>query len=427
MSGEENAVYTFDCTHDLRMDKDFQKGFQLTRPFNLIFSCFVILFTLWNIKNIILFGGFFSQIQWFMSISFLIISLIVWIRDRNGSINYKRILASNAGKPARHVIEFKDSVIEHSEPDTGNHGQITYDRIRKIVRTKENLILFMNYSQGFCVPRSALSGDEEPFLSFLKEKCGNWRRKKVLSGLCGCILNILKIIVLVLALLITIVRPAFGLSDQQTSAPKNDMTLQEIVATLEDLGITGIRPEMLAELEDDFATYPDYYYSNELKIIDVLFCMSYDYYNADTGTWTAASDDVFYFDLECIFIDTMYSDFLQGVSALDPELDFENISEDISGADYENNQGKQSADFTWNGTSYRITGRVDNDWFDLDAADDLGSIIKNANTGKQLYFASDTGTGIILFYRDAAWAEKFESTTGIKLYDSAMKLYYSIG
>ena len=205
------------------------------------------------------------------------------------------------------------------------------------------------------------------------------------------------------------------------------MTLQEIVATLDDLGITGISPEMLAELEDDFATYPDYYYSNELKIIDVLFCMSYDYYNADTGTWTAASDDVFYFDLECIFIDTMYSDFLQGVSALDPELDFENISEDISGADYENNQGKQSADFTWNGTSYRITGRVDNDWFDLDAADDLGSIIKNANTGKQLYFASDTGTGIILFYRDAAWAEKFESTTGIKLYDSAMKLYYSIG
>ena len=98
MSGEENAVYTFDCTHDLRMDKDFQKGFQLTRPFNLIFSCFVILFTLWNINNIILFGGFFSQIQWFMSISFLIISLIVWIRDRNGSINYKRILASMPAK-----------------------------------------------------------------------------------------------------------------------------------------------------------------------------------------------------------------------------------------------------------------------------------------------------------------------------------------
>ena len=178
MSGEENAVYTFDCTHDLRMDKDFQKGFQLTRPFNLIFSCFVILFTLWNINNIILFGGFFSQIQWFMSISFLIISLIVWIRDRNGSINYKRILASNAGKPARHVIEFTDSVIEHSEPDTGNHGQITYDRIRKIVRTKENLILFMNYSQGFCVPRSALSGDEEPFLSFFERKMWQLEKKE---------------------------------------------------------------------------------------------------------------------------------------------------------------------------------------------------------------------------------------------------------
>lgn len=426
MSGEENAVYTFDCTHDLRMDKDCQKGFLLTRPLTLISSCLVILFTLWNIKNIILYGGFFSQIQWFVSISLLIISLIAWIRDRNGSINYKRELESNNGKPHRNLFEFKETTIEQTNPDTGNHGQITYDRIKKVVRTKENLILIMNYSQGFCVPRSSFSDNEEPFLSFLKEKCVNWKGKKVLSGLFGRILNILKVIVILLTLLITIIRPWFGIFDQLSSSPKDDMTLQEIVAMLEDLGITGISPEMLAGLEDDFATYPDYYYSNELKIIDVLFYMSYDYYNADTGTWTTASDDVFYFDLECIFIDTMYSDFLQGVSALDPELDFENISEDISGADYEHNQGKQSANFSWNGTSYRITGQVNYDWFDLDAADDLRSIIKNADTGKQLYFASDTGTGIIIFYRDAAWAEKFESTTGIKLYDSAMKLYYEI-
>jgi hypothetical protein len=231
----------------------------------------------------------------------------------------------------------------------------------------------------------------------------------------------------VLALLITIVRPVFGLFDQLTSAPKNDMTCQEIVTMLEDLGITGADPEVLAEIEDYIAKYPDIYNSNVDKILDVLFCMGYDTYNAETGEWAPAANGVFYFDLECGSIDTMYTDFLRGVSALDPELDFENIQEDKSGANYELNKGKQAADFTWNGTSYRITGKVDYDWFDLGAADDLKNIIRDADTGKQLYFASDAGTGLIVFYRDAAWAKKFESTTGIKLYDSAVKLYYGIG
>jgi hypothetical protein len=285
----------------------------------------------------------------------------------------------------------------------------------------------MNYSRGFCVPRSALSDNEELFLSFLKERCINWKRKKVLTGLFGRVLNVFKYALIVLALLITIVRPVFGLFDQLTSAPKNDMTCQEIVAMLEELGITGADPDLLAEVASDMAEYPELYYNKTYKIIDVLFCMGCGTYDEETWEWTPSDGGVFYFDMECGSIDTMYTDFLRGVSALDPELNFENIQEDISGANYEINKGKQSADFTWNGTSYRITGKVDYDWFDLDAADDLKNIIRDADTGKQLYFASDTGTGLIVFYRDAAWAKKFESTTGIELYDSAVKLYYGIG
>ena len=427
MNEQENAIFSFDYVHDLRTHKDFQKSFALVRPANLILSCFIILYTIWNIKNIILWGDYFSKLQWMLSVIYGITLLIVWIRDRNGDINYKRMLDSNGGKPCRNLFEFKETTIEQTNPDTGNHGQITYDRIIKVFRTKENLILIMNYNQGFCVPRSALSDNEELFLSFLKERCINWKRKKVLTGLFGRVLNVLKYTLIVLALLITIVRPVFGLFDQLSSAPKNDMTCQEIVTMLEDLGITGADPDLLAELASDMNAYPEFYYNNTCKIFDVLFCMSYDIYNAETGEWAPAANGVFYFDMECGSIDTMYTDFLRGVSALDPELDFENIQEDISGANYDINKGKQSADFTWNGTSYRITGKVDYDWFDLGAADDLKNIIRDADTGKQLYFASDTDTGLIVFYRDAAWAKKFESATGIELYDSAVKLYYGIG
>ena len=52
-----------------------------------------------------------------------------------------------------------------------SHRSKAYDKIIKVFRTKENLILIMNYSRGFCVPRSALSDNEELFLSFLKERC----------------------------------------------------------------------------------------------------------------------------------------------------------------------------------------------------------------------------------------------------------------
>lgn len=425
MNEQETAIFSFDYVHDLRTHKDCQKGFALVRPANLILSSFIILYTIWNIKNIILWGDYFSKLQWMFSVIYGITLLIVWIRDRNGDINYKRMLDSNSGKPCRYLFEFKETTIEQTNPDTVNHGQITYDRIKKVIRTKENLILIMNYNQGFCVPRSALSDNEELFLSFLKERCINWKRKKVLTGLFGRVLNVLKYTLIVLALLITIVRPVSGLFDQLTSAPKNDMTCQEIVTMLEELGVTG-DPEMIAELEADLKEYPELYYDNESRILDVLYCMGCGTYDYDTWEWTPATGGVYSFDLECVDLDTMYSDYLRGVSALDPELDFKNITEDLSEANYEINKGKQSANFTWDGTSYRITGKLDYDWFDVGAADDLKNIIKDRDTGKQLYFASGYGS-IIVFYRDAAWAKQFESTTGIKLYESAVKAYYGIG
>ena len=203
------------------------------------------------------------------------------------------------------------------------------------------------------------------------------------------------------------------------------MTCQEIVTMLEELGVTG-DPEMIAELEADLEEYPELYYDNESRILDVLYCMGCGTYDYDTWEWTPATGGVYSFDLECVDLDTMYSDFLRGVSALDPELDFKNITEDLSEANYEINKGKQSADFTWDGTSYRISGKLDYDWFDVGAADDLKNIVKDRDTGRQLYFASGYDS-IIVFYRDAGWAKQFEATTGIKLYESAVKAYYGIG
>ena len=426
MNEQETAIFSFDCVHDLRTHKDFQKGFLRTRPANLILDAAIILAVIWCIFSIIPTDDVFSIGFFAFSVVYLVTTLIVWIINIDGDINYKRMLDSNGGKPPRNIFTFTDSSIHQLNPDTGNKGEIEYGKILRVIRTKENLILIMNYGQGFCIPKAALNGNEEQFLSFLREKCPNWKRKKPVSCLLGKILYIAKISVLILGLLITIIRPLFQLADLIPTPPqKGDMTCQEIVTMLDELGVTG-DPEMIAELEADLEEYPELYYDNESRILDVLYCMGCGSYDYDTWEWIPATGGVYSFDLECVDLDTMYSDFLRGVSALDPELDFKNITEDLSEANYEINKGKQSADFTWDGTSYRITGKLDYDWFDVGAADDLKNIIKDRDTGRQLYFASGYGS-IIVFYRDADWAKQFEYTTGIKLYESAVKAYYGIG
>ena len=145
MNENENAIYTFDYTHDLHTDQEFQKAFILTRTANLIASCLVILITLWNTKNIILFGGFFSQIQWIFSITFGITSLIVWIRDRNGNIHYdvadmtvyrpdrKFDLVTCTGDAVNHIAELSDveKIFENVYAYTAEGGYFVFDLLNE--------------------------------------------------------------------------------------------------------------------------------------------------------------------------------------------------------------------------------------------------------------------------------------------------------
>ena len=61
---------------------------------------------------------------------------------------------------------------------------------------------------------------------------------------------------------------------------------------------------------------------------------------------------------------------------------------------------------------------MDYDWYDLDALEQLNEIILDADTGKQLWFASDGGQGLLVFYADAQWSGNFFAATGIKLHSS---------
>ena len=44
--------------------------------------------------------------------------------------------------------------------------------------------------------------------------------------------------------------------------------------------------------------------------------------------------------------------------------------------------------------------------------------MKGIGDGRQLWFATDNGQGLVMFYRDKAWVNQFSAATGIVFFDS---------
>ena len=112
----------------------------------------------------------------------------------------------------------------------------------------------------------------------------------------------------------------------------------------------------------------------------------------------------------------MYTDFLTGISSLDKEeLDFKNIQEDTSQMNWEEGTGKRTVTFEWKNKQFTLEAAVEDDWFDLNVANELNEIIKKSGNGKQLYFTGDGYQECIVFYRDPEWAKSFQTETGLEL------------
>ena len=162
----------------------------------------------------------------------------------------------------------------------------------------------------------------------------------------------------------------------------------EIAEILKEFGIEGITEELTKALEEHYAQLPpDILFD---KTAALLTSVGDGKMNYDTFEWTPFKNGVYSFDVEVFRIDTMYTDFLRGVSALGgDELIFENIQEDSSDVDWEEGTGKRTVSFEWKGNKFVIEAEDMQDWFDVRVADKLNKIIIANGTGKRLFFASD--------------------------------------
>lgn len=189
----------------------------------------------------------------------------------------------------------------------------------------------------------------------------------------------------------------------------------ELAQILKDFGVEGITEDVIRQLEDGEAMRGDEFCLD--RTASLLMWAGSGTTDWDNMVWTPAENGVYTFDREVFRLETMYTDFLRGVSALGgKELSFENIREDTGGVDWERGTGRRTVSFDWDGESYVLEAENHNDWFDVSAADALNRIILSRETGKSLYFATDGYQECIVFYRDSAWAEAFQTQTGLELF-----------
>lgn len=361
---------------------------------------------------------------------YFLIQLLMFFLRRNGGIQYKRMLSNNNGKPMHIHLHFDDTGIYTFNLDTENRNTYRYEQLRSLAQTKNYLVLLMEYNQFLLVKKDNLTGGtQNDFVDYLLSLCPKIKPRKIRSNRPGQIINVIMIAVLIFGLILAVYRLPLIQHYFDSKRPiNNSMSYQQIADGLVSFGIQVDDASIaeLTEFDDLYQNDPYYaeYYSDYSKVLDLLCYTGGGTYDEETWEWTPSTSGVYWFDTEVFNIETMYTDFLRGVCALNSqELNFTNIQEDTSKVNWEYGSGMQSATFHWNSHSYHLEGRVQYDWFDLSAADDLNKIIQTQVQDKQLYFVYDGGQGYLVLYGTKEWAKELEAATGLDLQTRASSVW----
>ena len=156
----------------------------------------------------------------------------------------------------------------------------------------------------------------------------------------------------------------------------------------------------------------------EEEIIEALFLLGDGRYDAQKDVITPWTDSVYAFDMEMTWIEEGYELLLNAVERMSGgAVDIENVNVDIGEDLWNKGWGEFPLRFTMNGEPCEFKLTLNTDWMDLRIIDDLNRELVKRDPEKKLWFTSADGQSLILFYRDRAWAERFQRETGLELSD----------
>lgn len=407
-------------TWDLATYKEFSKGALFTMKSRVIIDmiaiCYLIayIFVIGLMKNNF---GFFSVV-----VTLLLIWIVVKLVTRKGGIQYKRMISNNNGQPPRNRMTVTEDGFQAQNLDNENVNNFAFSRVLSIAETENLLIMMMEYRQGFIIDKRTLTGGTyDELVEFLFSSCTNLKKRKIYTGRGSKIRKIIILLLILVGLVFAFVQEAtnddyyedvYGIP----SGKMNDLSYEEIAQEMEILGIKDIPEETLDRLQNEWNQFSkeEQQYLNKATLL--LTEIGIGTYDNITWTRTPTSENVYAFDMEFLNVESMYTEFLTGVSAIGGgDLDFTAIEEDLDEVDWENGTGSRFVKFEWKGSSCYLGAEMMNDWFDSSFADNLNIMIAARCDGKQLYFGSDGYQMVYVFYCDSEWAAEFEEVTGIPL------------
>lgn len=414
----ENYRFKSEMTHDLPTILEFDRYTLGAYPKTIIQQSALIL-----ILFAILFMSGIASCALICIITIaamFLVWLISFLKNRYGNISYKRTLAAHQGTPPHFTLYFCEDGIYDVRDDGVIDRIYHYDQICKVIETPNLLVLMMPYRVGIILQKDTLAGGtQEELITFLGWHCPNWKDRKILRGTAYKVLNWIMLAIMVLTLISGIcnlagVRP----SGKEKATLTNDMTYQQMAQELSTLGIT-ISDRAIQELEamdeEHAAAYgEDYYtyYSSASKIYDLLYWESAGFYDEETWKWTPSQSGVYYCEIEVWNEGAMYSDFFTGLTSMNSELDFSEVTEDYSAADLEKGTGKVTVSFNYGSTTYVLDADYDYDWFDTDILDEVGAVLATDENQKDLYVYYD-GEGCMLYYGTAEQAASLSTMSGL--------------
>lgn len=417
----ENVRFRSDFYHDLKLQKEFNRGGiegnLYLRGIYLVISG-VFLWFFWKMVIELRQPVEYARTLPGITAIWLAVELFRLISLHGGGIHYKRSLMLHGGQATHDSVLFCDDAIYTLEEKTGNKTILKYETVRIVYETKNLYMLGMKYGVFLMVDKRTLTGTREEFGQFLYEKCPKLRHKKVRKCKTGRIINYIKWSVIALSLVFALFfHPWLQINKRIQGQIHNGMKLAEISAELEAFGLTPMTDTELVTTENGL------FYLSDDKLTHLLFCMGEGTRDYGTGAFDPAESGVFFTYYWAQFPETMYTDLLNGIAAMSRgELVIENISEDHSNADWNNYDGTISVSFLLNGAPQKIDAVFYQEWYDEQILNTLNSMIMEA-TGKTLWFADFEDTGCFLFLGDQDWAAAFADRTGLEFSSDINDIY----
>lgn len=408
---EEKVYFQSEYQYDLSAHKEFNQITMNSMGTAGIMNCLSALCILYLMTAGI--GNLAMILLLVLGIFYLATGLLRWYRNRDGGIAYKQILHRNGDAPPRQIVTLTETGIQGFNPVTENQIRDPYGNIRTLMETKNLLILVTDVKMCHILDKRSLSGgSREELIAFLREKCPKLG-KSIKTGRFGLVSRYLLLGIVALGVLLSLASllhiPQL-LSGQFT----NRMTYAEMAEELQEIGIT-ISQEALTELEG----YEDEYnaLSSYPKVMDLLILEGMGRYDWDTWEWTPSESGLYWFDLEVMNVDTMYSDFLRGVDYMHRDLAFANVSFNYSQVDFDAGTGRILVSFDYLLQHYELEAVYNYDWFDTDMIYQLGRILAKDQDPRDLWMVSDGGQGILLYYGTEDSKNQLTGKTGIEFMD----------